>query len=85
MLLLHGDEDRLVPVAAARAAAKANPAWRFEVAEDVGHVPQLEVPEWTAGHILDWLGPTRAPPPRDAARAPHARLKPDRTPTRRHR
>jgi hypothetical protein len=35
--------------------AAANPSWRFEVAPDVGHVPQLEVPEWTAGHILDWL------------------------------
>ena len=35
--------------------AAAHPAWRFEVAEGVGHVPQLEVPEWTAGHLLDWL------------------------------
>lgn len=55
VLLLHGEKDRLVPIAASRAAAAANPSWRFEVAPDVGHVPQLEVPEWTAGHILDWL------------------------------
>ncbi|MGH3465480.1 MAG: alpha/beta fold hydrolase [Kribbellaceae bacterium] len=55
VLLLHGDRDRLVPLAAARAVARANPAWRFEVAHGVGHVPQLEVPDWTAGHILDWL------------------------------
>jgi pimeloyl-ACP methyl ester carboxylesterase len=55
VLLLHGDRDRLVPIASARAAAKANPSWRFEVAEGVGHVPQLEVPEWTAAQILDWL------------------------------
>jgi pimeloyl-ACP methyl ester carboxylesterase len=55
VLLLHGDKDRLVPVASARAAAKANPTWRFEVAEGVGHVPQLEAPGWTAEHILDWL------------------------------
>jgi len=59
VLLLHGDRDRLVPVAAARAVARANPAWRFEVAHDVGHVPQLEVPDWTAGHILDWLATER--------------------------
>ena len=26
-----------------------------DVARDVGHVPQLEVPEWTAGRILEWL------------------------------
>ena len=55
VLLLHGDKDRLVPIASARATAKANPGWRFEVAEDVGHVPQLEVPDWVAEHILDWL------------------------------
>lgn len=55
VMLLHGDEDRLVPLAAARTAAAAHPAWRFEVAEGVGHVPQLEAPEWTAGHLLDWL------------------------------
>jgi len=55
VLLLHGDKDRLVPIASARATAKANPGWRFEVAEEVGHVPQLEVPDWVAEHILDWL------------------------------
>jgi pimeloyl-ACP methyl ester carboxylesterase len=55
VLLLHGDQDRLVHIASARAAAAANPSWRFEVARGVGHVPQLEVPEWTAGHVLSWL------------------------------
>ena len=56
VLLLHGDADRLVPVAAARAAARAHPTWRYEEAHRVGHVPQLEVPDWTAQKILDWLG-----------------------------
>ena len=55
VLLLHGELDRLVPIGASRAAAAANPSWRFEVAPGAGHVPQLEVPEWTADHILDWL------------------------------
>ncbi|MGZ4589297.1 MAG: alpha/beta fold hydrolase [Actinomycetes bacterium] len=55
VLLLHGDKDRLVPIAAARGTAAAHPLWRFEIATDVGHVPQLEVPEWTITHILDWL------------------------------
>jgi pimeloyl-ACP methyl ester carboxylesterase len=55
VLLLHGDKDRLVPIAAARATAAANPLWRFEVAHGVGHVPQLEAPDWTVAHILDWL------------------------------
>ena len=55
VLLLHGEKDRLVPIGASRAVAAANPSWRFRVAPDAGHVPQLEVPEWTAGQILDWL------------------------------
>ena len=55
VLLLHGESDRLVTIGASRAVAVTNPSWRFEVAPDVGHVPQLEVPEWTAGCILDWL------------------------------
>ena len=55
VLLLHGDRDRLVDIASARAAASANPSWRFEVAHGVGHVPQLETPGWTAERVLDWL------------------------------
>jgi pimeloyl-ACP methyl ester carboxylesterase len=55
VLLMHGAKDRLVSVTSARAAARANPAWRYEEAADAGHVPQLEVPDWTAGHLLDWL------------------------------
>jgi len=55
VLLLHGEKDRLVTVGASRAVAAVNPSWRFEVAPDVGHVPQLEVPDWTSGRILDWL------------------------------
>ena len=55
VLLMHGDRDRLVPIASARVAAAANPTWRFEVATGVGHVPQLEVPKWTLSQIHGWL------------------------------
>lgn len=55
VLLIHGDKDRLVPVTAARRAAALLPHWRLEIAHDVGHVPMLEVPAWTAATILDWL------------------------------
>jgi len=64
VLLLHGEKDRLVSIEASREAAAANPSWRFEVAPDVGHVPMLEVPEWTAARILEWLAaevPGRVP------------------------
>jgi pimeloyl-ACP methyl ester carboxylesterase len=61
VLLLHGDADRLVPIGAARAAAAAHPSWRFEVAHGVGHVPQLEVPQWTIERITQWLESDGAP------------------------
>ena len=55
VLLLHGDRDRLVPVAAARAAARAHPGWTYTELPGVGHVPQLEVPEQMARLVLRWL------------------------------
>lgn len=55
VLLVHGDADRLVPIAAARAVAARHPSWRFEVAEGVGHMPQFEAPGATLSTLLDWL------------------------------
>jgi pimeloyl-ACP methyl ester carboxylesterase len=55
VLMLHGERDRFVPIGAARATAKANPAWHFEIASGIGHVPQMEAPEWTADRIVTWL------------------------------
>jgi pimeloyl-ACP methyl ester carboxylesterase len=56
VLLLHGAADRLVPVAAARSAARACPAWTLEVLPGIGHVPQLEAPDQCAEIIGGWLG-----------------------------
>jgi pimeloyl-ACP methyl ester carboxylesterase len=67
VLLVHGDRDRLVPVAAARAAARTHRRWRYEELAGVGHVPQLEVPERTAGLVLEWLA-TEGAPAAEAAR-----------------
>ncbi|OLB75875.1 MAG: hypothetical protein AUI14_20165 [Actinobacteria bacterium 13_2_20CM_2_71_6] len=55
VLLLHGERDRLVPLAAARVVARANPSWTFVVLPDAGHVPQLELPVETADAVLAWL------------------------------
>jgi pimeloyl-ACP methyl ester carboxylesterase len=58
VLLMHGDRDRLVPVAAARENARRHPAWQYVELADVGHVPQLQVPERVADEILSWLPAT---------------------------
>jgi pimeloyl-ACP methyl ester carboxylesterase len=55
VLMVHGDRDRLVPVAAARDIARRHPAWRYLELPGVGHVPQLQVPEQLADEVLDWL------------------------------
>lgn len=55
VLLLHGARDRLVSINVAKTIAREFPQWRFEIAEDIGHVPMLEAPEWTAKAIFDWL------------------------------
>jgi pimeloyl-ACP methyl ester carboxylesterase len=58
VLLVHGDQDRLVPVAAARQAAQRHPGWAYLELPGVGHVPQLQVPEQLADAVLDWLRET---------------------------
>jgi pimeloyl-ACP methyl ester carboxylesterase len=55
VLLVHGDRDRLVPVAAARDVARRHPTWRYIELAGVGHVPQLQVPEQLAKDVLAWL------------------------------
>jgi pimeloyl-ACP methyl ester carboxylesterase len=55
VLLVHGDRDRLVPVASAREIARRHPRWRYVELAGVGHVPQLQVPEDVATELLSWL------------------------------
>jgi pimeloyl-ACP methyl ester carboxylesterase len=55
VLLIHGDRDRLVPIAAARIAAAANPQWDTEFLHDVGHTPQLEAPDAVIRAVERWL------------------------------
>ncbi|HTQ16772.1 alpha/beta hydrolase [Mycobacterium sp.] len=55
VLLIHGDRDRLVPIAAAHIAAAANPRWDNEFLHDVGHTPQLEAPDEVIRAVARWL------------------------------
>jgi pimeloyl-ACP methyl ester carboxylesterase len=59
-LLVHGDHDRLVSMAAAAAAASLRPDWSFRVLANTGHIPQLERPETFVEVVEGWLG-TRQP------------------------
>jgi pimeloyl-ACP methyl ester carboxylesterase len=59
-LIVHGDNDRLVPVAAARALAARRPEFTLEVIDNCGHVPQLEVPDQFLAAAMPWLAATLA-------------------------
>jgi pimeloyl-ACP methyl ester carboxylesterase len=56
VLLIGGEDDRLVPVRSMRQAAARNPRWETVILPGVGHTPQLEVPDNVIGTIRDWLG-----------------------------
>jgi len=55
VLLIGGEDDRLVPIAAMRQAAARNPRWESVILAGVGHTPMLEVPDTVTGTIHDWL------------------------------
>ncbi len=54
VLLIHGEQDRLVPVAAARDAAAACRDWDTALLPGVGHTPQLEAPDDVIAAIRSW-------------------------------
>ena len=64
VLLVHGEQDRLVSVGSARDAARRLPQWTVDVLPGLGHLPQIEAPDRVASRILNWTG-SPTPPPRD--------------------
>jgi pimeloyl-ACP methyl ester carboxylesterase len=62
VLLVQGDKDRLVPVAATRDISRRHPAWCYLELAGVGHVPQLQVPERLATEVVEWLERDAATP-----------------------
>lgn len=55
VLLLHGDQDKLVHVRSARALAKRNPSWTYVEGKCIGHSPMFDFPDWTTEQIVRWL------------------------------
>jgi pimeloyl-ACP methyl ester carboxylesterase len=54
VLMIHGSDDRFVPLEAARRIAARQPRWQSTFLGGVGHVPQLEAAEKVAGIINSW-------------------------------
>jgi len=54
-LLVHGAEDRVVPVALSRALAAQRPAWTYRELAGLGHIPQMEDPATFLSAVEGWL------------------------------
>jgi len=54
-LVIHGADDRLVPVASAVTAARGHDNWRLEVLDGLGHIPQMEAPQRWLQVVEPWL------------------------------
>jgi len=55
VMVVHGSEDRLVPVVTARRAAALRPDWELQVYDGEGHCPQLSAPARLAADVQRWL------------------------------
>ncbi|MEA2433629.1 MAG: hypothetical protein QOG54_1086 [Actinomycetota bacterium] len=54
-LMIHGEHDRLIPLAAALAVAGLRSDWDIRILDGAGHAPHLEDPLRVAGEISRWL------------------------------
>jgi pimeloyl-ACP methyl ester carboxylesterase len=53
-LVIHGNQDRLIPVTAARELLRRRPDWDLQIFEGVGHVPMLETPALFMQTLREW-------------------------------
>jgi pimeloyl-ACP methyl ester carboxylesterase len=54
-LVVHGELDRLIPLAVARDLVRRRPDWTLEVLEGVGHCPMMETPDLFLRVVNQWL------------------------------
>jgi pimeloyl-ACP methyl ester carboxylesterase len=54
-LVIHGEKDQLIPLGAAREAARHHPNWALVTFPDLGHLPQMEAPERWLAAVERWL------------------------------
>ncbi|HEU5470056.1 MAG TPA: alpha/beta hydrolase [Actinophytocola sp.] len=54
-LVLHGEQDALIPLESARATAELLPQGELVVLPDTGHLPPLEAPAEVGMAITEWL------------------------------
>jgi pimeloyl-ACP methyl ester carboxylesterase len=61
VLVIHGELDRVIPVASARELVRRLPGWELRLLEGVGHVPMMETPALFIKVLNDWTASRIAP------------------------
>jgi pimeloyl-ACP methyl ester carboxylesterase len=61
VMIMWGEEDKLIPVSSARWFADAIPGAKLIVYPKVGHIPMEEIPERSAADVKAWLSALPAP------------------------
>lgn len=57
-LVIHGDDDRIIPQAESRRLVSLNPRFTLVPLPNLGHVPQEEAPQTVLDVVLPWLAKT---------------------------
>ena len=60
-LVIHGELDHVIPLAAATELVRRVPGWKLKVLEGVGHVPMMETPNLLMDVVNEFLGDRIAP------------------------
>ncbi len=55
VMIMWGEQDKLIPVSSARWFADAIPAAKLVIYPAVGHIPMEEIPERSAADVMAWL------------------------------
>ena len=55
ILILHGEQDQLIPLDEARAMASTARRARLVTLPEAGHLPNLEQPEQFNAEVLQWI------------------------------
>jgi pimeloyl-ACP methyl ester carboxylesterase len=53
-LVIHGSDDRLIPLSAVRELVRRRPDWKLDVLDGVGHVPMMETPDYFMSALQGW-------------------------------
>ena len=54
VLVIHGSQDRLIPLSAVHELIHRRPDWKLDVLDGVGHVPMMETPDYFMSALQDW-------------------------------